>query len=85
MTGHVDHRMIKGGVLARGVQVACGGMHTLALIKVKGSLIVTAAGPHLLYTKPCTIMLEPVPQHLKQHGCAGSSLTQWLECASMVP
>ena len=75
MTGHMDHRMKKGGVLARGVQVACGGMHTLALIKVKGSLIVTAAGPHLLHTKPCSTMLEPVPQYLKQPGCAGSSLT----------
>ena len=44
MTGNVEHARAKGTVLARGVQVACGGMHTLALIKVKGELIVTAAG-----------------------------------------
>ncbi|CAL8465368.1 g4904 [Coccomyxa elongata] len=44
MTGKVDQAGAPGMHLARGVQVACGGMHTLALVKIRGQIIVCAAG-----------------------------------------
>lgn len=49
MTGKVDQAGVPGMQLARGVQVACGGMHTLALVKIRGQIIVCAAGTQCLH------------------------------------
>jgi len=46
MTGNIAQASEAGTQLARGVQVVCGGMHTVAMIKVRGQLIIAAAGLH---------------------------------------